>query len=234
VDERRDAPDPTESSSEATRIAEEYASVEQLVRAQLAKALGGVRGMVEAAVPTVAFTVLWVSTRELRLSLAISIGLSALLVVVRLAQRQTVQFVFNSLIGIGIGALFAMRSGEAKDVFLPGILYNGAYAVGLLISILIGWPLVGFLIGTVTGDPTAWHADKPIVRLCTQLTWILAMPCILRVVVQYPLYAADKLGWLATAKVAMGWPLQVAALALMAFVLGRNHTPIKESQSPAG
>lgn len=232
MDERRDAPE-TESS-EATRIAAEYATVEQLVRAQLSKALGGVRGMIEAAVPTVAFTILWVSTRELQLSLAISVGLSALLVVVRLAQRQTVQFVFNSLVGIGIGALFAMRSGEAKDVFLPGILYNGGYAVALLISILVGWPLLGFLIGTVTGDPTAWHADKPIVRLCTQLTWVLAVPCFLRVVVQYPLYAADQLGWLATAKVAMGWPLQVAALAAMAFLLGRNHTPLREAQSPAG
>lgn len=233
MDEPRDAPETTESSG-ATRIAAEYATVEQLVRAQLAKALGGVRGMIEVAVPTVAFTILWVSTRELQLSLAISVGLAALLVVARLVQRQSVQFVFNSLVGIGIGALFAMRSGEAKDVFLPGILYNGAYSVGLVISILVGWPLLGFLIGTVTGDPTAWHADKPIVRLCSQLTWVLAVPCILRVVVQYPLYAADQLGWLATAKVAMGWPLQVAALAAMAFLLGRNHTPLKEAQSRAG
>lgn len=212
--------------SERTRVAAEYATVEQLVRAQLSKALGGVRGMVEGAVPTATFTIVWLSTRELRLSLAISVGIAALLVVARLVQRQTVQFVLNSLVGIGIGAIFAMRSGEAKDVFLPGILYNGAYAAGMLISILIGWPVVGFLIGTVTGDPTAWHADKPIVRLCTQLTWVLAAPCALRVLVQYPLYAADQLGWLATAKIVMGWPLQVAALAMMAFLLGRNHTPL--------
>ena len=32
-------------------------TVEAVVRAQLAKALGGRRGMVEAAVPTIAFTV---------------------------------------------------------------------------------------------------------------------------------------------------------------------------------
>lgn len=226
MDEHSEAPQ-TAEASESDRIAAEYATVEQLVRAQLAKALGGVRGMLEAAVPTVAFTVSWISTRELRLSLAISVGLTIALLVVRLAQRQTVQFVFNSLVGIGIGALFAMRSGEAKDVFLPGILYNGAYTIGLVLSILVGWPLVGFLLGTVTGDPTAWHADKPLVRLCSRLTWVLAAPCFLRVVVQYPLYAADQLGWLATAKLAMGWPLQVAALAFMAYLLGRNHTPLK-------
>lgn len=227
----RPATDADEPTGDETRIAAEYATVEQLVRAQLAKALGGVRGMIEGAVPTAAFTVAWLTSRELRLSLAISVGLAALLVVARIAQRQTVQFVLNSLVGIGIGALFAMRSGEAKDVFLPGILYNGAYGAGMLVSILVGWPLVGFLIGTVTGDPTGWHADKPIVRLCTQLTWLLAAPCILRVLVQYPLYAADQLGWLATAKIVMGWPLQVAALAAMALLLGRNHTPLKNDPS---
>jgi hypothetical protein len=219
-------------STEA-RIAEEYATVEQLVRAQLAKALGGVRGMIEGAVPTVAFTISWLTSRDLQLSLIISVGLAALLVLVRLVQRQTVQFVLNSLVGIGIGALFAMRSGEAKDVFLPGILYNGAYGAVMVISVLVGWPLVGFLLGTVTGDPTGWHADKPIVRLCAQLTWVLAVPCILRVLVQYPLYAADQLGWLATAKIVMGWPLQVAALALMAFLLGRNHTPLASTGEAA-
>ncbi len=217
--------DASQPSAAETRIAAEYATVEQLVRSQLSKALGGVRGMIEAAVPTAAFTIAWLTSRELQLSLVISVGLAVLLVLVRIVQRQTVQFVLNSLLGIGIGALFAMRSGEAKDVFLPGILYNGAYSAVLVISILVGWPLLGFLIGAVTGDPTGWHADKPIVRLCTQLTWVLAVPCILRVLVQYPLYAADELGWLATAKIVMGWPLQVAALALMAVLLGRNHTP---------
>jgi Protein of unknown function (DUF3159) len=224
----------SQPSAAETRIAAEYATVEQLVRSQLSKALGGVRGMIEAAVPTATFTIAWLTTRELQLSLVISVGLAALLVLVRIVQRQTVQFVLNSLIGIGIGALFAMRSGEAKDVFLPGILYNGAYSAVLVISILVGWPLLGFLIGTVTGDPTGWHADKPIVRLCTQLTWVLAVPCILRVLVQYPLYAADQLGWLATAKIVMGWPLQVSALALMAFLLGRNHTPYSPRRPAEG
>ena len=38
-------------------------TVEAVVRRQLSKALGGVRGMVEAAVPTIVFTVLWLTTR---------------------------------------------------------------------------------------------------------------------------------------------------------------------------
>jgi len=202
------------------------ATVEQLVRSRLSTALGGKRGMVEAAVPTAAFTLTWVSTRELRLALVASVSLAVVLLAVRMVQRQNPQFVLNSLFGIGIGAIFALRSGEAAGFFLPGIIYNAVYATLMVFSIVVGWPLVGFLIGSVTGEVTAWHKDPAVVRLCARLTWVLAIPCILRVLVQYPLYVADRVGWLGAAKVAMGWPLQVAALATLVYLLSRNATPL--------
>ncbi|MGH3423638.1 MAG: DUF3159 domain-containing protein [Nocardioidaceae bacterium] len=201
-------------------------TVEQVVRGQLSKALGGVRGMVESAVPTIGFTVTYVLNHEVRTALVVGAALAVVLLVVRVVQRQTPQFVINSIVGIAIAAVFALRSGEARDAFLPGLLYNGGYAVVLVASILVGWPLLGFIIGSVTGDPTGWHRDRQVVRLCSTLTWLLAVPCVLRVVVQYPLWAGDEVGWLGTTKVLMGWPLQVAAFAAMVYVLGRNHTPI--------
>jgi len=208
-------------------------TVEELVRTKLAEALGGRRGVVEAAVPTVLFTIMFVSTRELRLSLIVAIAVTVLLLVVRIVQRSTVQFVINALFGIGIAALFASRSGEARDVFLPGILYNGAYAAVFIFTILIGWPLVGFMIGSITGDPTGWHDDRNIVRLCSQLTWLFAAPCILRVLVQYPLYLDGNIALLGTAKVILGWPLQLASFAAMAWLLSRNRTPIDADPEPA-
>lgn len=201
-------------------------TVEQLVRAQLAKALGGKRGVCESAVPTIVFTVAWIFSHDLRNSLILSIGAAVLLLAIRLIQRSTPQFVLNALVGIGVAALFATRSGEAKDVFLPGILYNGGYAVVMVISILIGWPVVGFLVGSVTGEPTAWHRDRPMVALCRRLTWLLALPCVIRVLVQYPLWAGDHVALLGTSKIVLGWPLQVAGFAAMAYVLGRNKTPL--------
>ena len=204
-----------------------YETVEQLVRAQLSKALGGGRGVLEGALPTIAFTVTWLTTRELRLALGLSIGLAVVLLGLRLAQHQTIQFVGNSLVGIGIGALFAARSGNAIDALLPGIIYNAVYAVVLVGTVVVGWPLVGFMLGSVMGDPTAWHNDRPVVRLCNRLTLMLAVPCVARVLVQYPLYQADQLAWLATAKIFMGWPLQVASLAGIVYLLARNHTPLE-------
>lgn len=213
-----------------------YATVEELVRAQLGAALGGRRGIVEGAVPTIGFTVTWITSHDLRLALGVGAGLAVLLLLVRMAQRQPIQFVLNSLVGIGVAALFAMRSGEAQDAFLPGIIYNAGYAVVLGASVLVGWPVVGFLIGSVTGDPTAWHSDRALVRLCNRLTLLLALPCVLRVLVQYPLWLGgeDMVGWLGTAKIVLGWPLQVAALAAMVWMLGRNQTPVEPRAASAG
>ena len=204
-------------------------TVEAAVRAQLSKALGGVRGMVEAAVPTIGFTATYVITDQVRTAVYAGIGAAVLLLLVRLAQRSNPQFVLNSLLGIAIAAFFAMRSGRAEDAFVPGILLNAAYGAGMLLSIAMRWPVVGFLIGTVTGDPTGWRSDPGILRLCSRLTWILLAPCVLRVAVQYPVYLAegDQSGLLGVAKIVMGWPLQVAALATMVWVLARGRTPLE-------
>jgi hypothetical protein len=229
-------------------VAEE--TVEAVVRAQLANALGGRRGMLEAAVPTILFTITFITTKELEGSLVVSVAAAMVLLVVRLVQRSTVQFVLNSLFGIGIGAFFAWRSaqggGDENDqalaYFLPGIIYNAVYAVGISLSIIARWPIVGFMVGSVAGDPTAWHRDSQVVRLCSHLSWMLVLPCVIRVAVQLPLYLAGRSGAmdpeaavaaLGFSKILMGWPLQLAALTAMVWLLARNRTPVANTEGEA-
>jgi hypothetical protein len=225
-------------------------TVEHVVRAQLATALGGRRGMAEAAVPTILFTITWLSARNLTLALTLSIGAALVLLVIRLVQRSTPQFVINALVGIGIGWFFvhlaARNGGDANDralaFFLPGLIYNSGYSVLLAFTCLIRWPLVGFMVGSVSGDATAWHTDRQVVTLCSRLTWVLAAPCVLRMVVQWPIWLAAKqatidddkaiaaLGFL---KIAMGWPLQLAALGAMVWLLARNRMRHETAAEPA-
>jgi hypothetical protein len=226
-------------------------TVEALVRRQLSQALGGVRGMVEAALPTLTFTVVWLTSRHLEIALGASVGVALVELAARLVQRQSVKFCVNALVGIGIGWFFvhlaASRGGSADDqalaYFVPGLLYNTGYAVVIGLTCLTGWPLVGFMIGSVTGDPTAWHADRQIVRLCTRLTWLLVLPCAVRTLVQGPIWLAGHSGTLSAGtaiaalgvlKIAMGWPLQLAALGAMSWLLGRNHTPLQPAQHATG
>ena len=92
------------------------------------------------------------------------------------------------------------------------------------------------MVGSVTGDPTAWHRDRQVVRLCTRLTWLLVLPCLVRVVVQAPLWLAGTparsppdtaVATLGVLKMVMGWPLQLAALGAMVWLLGRNRHPAR-------
>jgi hypothetical protein len=218
-------------------------TVESLVRRQLSQALGGRRGMVEAALPTLTFTVVYLVSRQLSVALGASLAVAVVELAARLVQRSTVKFCVNALVGIAIGWLFvhlaASRGGSADDqalaYFLPGLLYNIGYAVIFGVTCLVGWPFMGFMIGSVSGDPTSWHDDPQVVRLCSRLTWLLVLPCVVRALVQGPIWLAGHSGSispdsavaaLGVLKVVMGWPLQIAALAAMSWLLGRNHTPI--------
>lgn len=239
--------EPRVAGSEPVPAEHEHVStdtVEAVVRAQLSRAMGGRRGMVEAAVPTITFTFTYIATKEIALAIGLSLTFAVVMLAVRLVQRSTVQYVLNALFGIGVGCFFVWLGGrnggdesdQALAYFLPGLLYNAGYAVVMVLSIVARWPMVGMLVGAVADDPLEWRKDAQIVRLCSHLTWMLVLPCVLRVLVQGPIYlggrAADDadpyVTALGIAKVAMGWPLQVAALAAMVWLLARNRTPVTD------
>src|SRR4051812_33569841 len=124
--------------------------------------------MLEAAVPTLAFTLIFLLAKDLRIAVSVSVATALILLVVRLVQRSTVQFVLNSLVGIGIGAFFAWRSarggGDANEqalaYFLPGLIYNAAYGAAMIFSNLVRWPVVGFMVGSVAGTPRSGTATR--------------------------------------------------------------------------
>ena len=88
----------------------------------------------------------------------------------------------------------ASRTGRAEDVFLPGILYNGALAVVAIGSVLLRAPLVGFLVGTALGEPTGWRRDRGMVTMTSRFTLVLAVPYVTRFAVQLPLFLAGQRG----------------------------------------
>ncbi len=203
--------------------------VEEFVRYQLSQTLGGIRGMLEGAIPFVAFTIAWVIGRQLYPALGAAVGSALILAVIRLAQRQSVKYVAQAVIPTAIAALVATRTGRAEDIFLPGILYNGGLALLSILTIVIRRPLVGFVIGAAINDPTGWIKDKGLVRMSTKLTAVLAVPYVLRFVIQLPLFLAGQVVWLGVAKVALGWPLLLAALAVIGLLLSKGKTPIEDS-----
>ena len=218
-----------ESSTAEPRPPADFRYVEEFVRYQLAQSLGGLRGMLEAALPFIAFTVAWVIGRMLYPALGAAFAVALVLAVVRVVQRQSLRYVLTALFPTAIAAFVASRTGRAEDVFLPGILYNGGLALLSLLTVAVRYPLVGFVIGAAVGEPTSWAQDRGLVRMTSKLTLVLAVPYVLRFAIQLPLFLAHQVVWLGVAKVALGWPLLIAALTVIGLLLSKGKTPMEDS-----
>jgi hypothetical protein len=204
-------------------------TVEALIRRRLATALGGWRGSAETAVPTLVFVVLWVWRKDLTMAIVASVAVTLVMAVVRVVQRQNLQYVLSAVFPTAIAAFFALRSGKAEDAFLPGIIWNAVMLVVALVSVALRWPLVGFMVGAgdprMADDPVGWHRDRGLVRVCQRLTLVLVGLFVVRLVVMVPLYLAGQVALLGVAKVVLGWPLWLAGVAVMGLMLVKGHTP---------
>ncbi len=215
---------------------EDAHTVETLIRERLSSVLGGARGSFETALPTVAFVVAWVWTQDVTIAVGASVVIVLALLVVRLVTRQTPRYVLSAVLATAIAAFFALRSGKAEAAFLPGILMSAGWGVATLISVLARWPIVGFMVAAgdpkMAEDPTAWRRDRGLVAVCQRLTMVLVLLYAVRVVAMLPLYLAGQVALLGVAKVALGWPAYLCALAVMGMILVRGKTPLSPSEQP--
>ena len=209
-------------------------TVESLIRERLSSAVGGWRGSFEAALPTAAFVGAWVWSKNVKVAVIASATILLGLLIVRLATRQTPRYVLSAVVATAIAAFFALRSGKAEDAFLPGILTNAAWAVLALVSVVARWPVIGFMVAAgdpqMAQDPTAWRRDRGLVTVCQRLTMVLVLLFALRVTVMFPLYLAGQVTLLGIAKIALGWPAYLCALAVMGMMLVRGRTPLSDPE----
>ena len=192
---------------------------------------GGPRDWVDGMVPPIAFLIANLFG-GLRTAVYVALGAAAVMVVVRLVRRETLRHAFSGVLGVGIAALFAARTGKAENFFLPGIIINVVYGLGFLVSAAVGHPLVGVIMRLVwTERPKEWHTHPAVKRAYVEATIGWAVVFLLRAVVQESLRRAGLLGALTAAKIAMGWPLYLGALALtLPYVKWRTrHVPVPES-----
>lgn len=180
----------------------------------LLAAMGGIRGIIEAVLPGLVFLVTYTFTRDLIPALIAPVVIGVVFFVLRLVRKQTVMQAVGGLAGIAISAALALLTGRAEDFYLPGFWTNGVYGAVLLVSALIGWPLIGVAVGFLMGEQLAWRSDPSKRRVLSILTFIWAGLFILRLAVQLPLYYAGNIEWLGATKLLMGIPLYAPLLVL--------------------
>ena len=210
----------TRSSSPARSRWSEALDPAQPSRSALVQALGGRRGIVDGGLPPLVFVAVNAVvgpylSRPGSLMFAItaagSVGLG--IVGIRVLRKEPLRQVLGGLIGLTIAVAFALGSGEARGFFLPGIYVDGAYAVAFAASVMLRRPLVGVLWSVVFPSPKWWRDQRLRRRFAiATLGWSLVYA--VRASVQTAFYVDDSPGFLALAKLLLGWPMTAIAVVL--------------------
>lgn len=189
--------------------------------------MGGASGLFYSSVPIIVF-VLANSIFGLGVAIWSALGAAVAITVLRLVRKEPLQPAISGFFGVAIAAFIAHRTGSAKGFFLFGIWASLVYGGALVLSVVVRWPLAGVVWGFLNGSGQEWRKDKPSRFGYDIATLALAVVFFARFVVQRWLYDEDYTGWLAFAKIAMGYPLYGLALLVVVWAVRRSDKRLKD------
>jgi hypothetical protein len=164
----------------------------------------------------------------------VAVGTALAIAAFRLSRRQSVRHAMNGLLGIGIGAFIAWRTGNAKDFYLPGIFIGLGYVVAMVASVAVRRPVVGWVWSVVADKgSTRWRDDHGLRRTFAWLTLVWASMYFAKAILQVGIYFADaltedqKASILGIVRIALGVPPYVLLAALTVWAV-RRHMRVSE------
>ena len=182
--------------------------------------MGGKLGIAETILPSVLFGSSFAITGQALIAVSLAGGTSALFILYRLITRRSASSALIGALAVGFAAWLALRDGgQAVDYFIPGFITNAVYALALLVSILVRWPLIGVLVEVLRGQGILWRKDRKIVTVYSLVTGLWVGFFSLRLAVQVPLYVSGSAELLAAARVAMGPPLYAGVILVTWLIL---------------
>lgn len=198
-------------------------------REKVLGALGGKRGLVDSGLPSLLFLLVFTITKSLNNSLVAALIVAGIFTLARLVKRETIQHALSGLFGVAICALLSRHTGKAADFYLPGLWINIGYAAAYTVANIVGWPLLGIMLGPILGEDFHWRKVPARKRVYIRAGWIWVALFGSRLVVQYPLYRSGNIGLLGTARLIMGTPL-FAATAWLTWQILRKVPTAKVAQ----
>jgi hypothetical protein len=170
--------------------------------------VGGWLGIIESIAPSLAFVVSFSLTKDIVLAVVIAGSLALAFIALQLIKRKPVTNAIAGAVGIAISAYLPLREGgQPADYFVQGFFTNAIYLVVLGVSVLLRWPIIGVLVGLLTGSGSKWRKDKSQLRRFSAVTLLWMGLFGGRLAVQLPLYFAGQTEALGVARIAMGVPL---------------------------
>ena len=223
-------PDSRGSPSEETSV--------EVSNNPLHRLVGGWRGGLESAAPSVLFVIIFLTTRNILAAVITALIVALAMAALRLIQRERPIRVLAGLLAVSVAALVAAVTGNAVDYFLPSLLANLASFLVWGISILIGWPLLGVIMGFLLRQRTQWRSDPDLVRAYSRASWIWAVSFLVRGSIQGVLWWSDSVFWLGVARVVLGWPMVALVITLSWWTIRRtlpkDHPGLLHPRSDSG
>jgi hypothetical protein len=173
--------------------------------------MGGVQGVVASTIPVAVFVLVNVLF-ALQPALIAALVAGVLIAVWRVARKQPLQPAVSGLLGVGVAAFIAYRTGEARGFYLPGLVFSAVFGLAFLVSVIVRWPLAGVIWHGINGEGQSWRRDRRLLRAYTFASLLWTAVFAARLMVQGWLYNADEETWLGVARLAMGYPLVGVAL----------------------
>jgi hypothetical protein len=173
----------------------------------LIASVGGVQGFIEATVPGLVYVLTFAIWQDLTISIvSVSIAMVALIIRHFLAKRPASALI-GPIVAIALAIYLAKRpEGQPRDFYLTGFLTNAGYGAGLLLSVLVRFPLIGVLVGFMTDQGLKWRKERRKVRFFNLVTWLWVAFFASRLVVQVPMYLANDVVSLGFTRIVMGTP----------------------------
>lgn len=192
-------------------MSDEHADRPQRAYPTLMEQMGGVSGIVASTIPVVVFVLVNVLF-SLQPALIAALAAGVLVFVYRIVRKQPLQPAVSGLLGVGVAAFIAARTGEARGFYLPGLITSAAFGLAFLVSVLVRWPLAGVVWHGINGHGHGWRDDPRLLRAYTWASLLWTAVFASRVVLQGLLYYRNEETWLGVARLAMGYPLVGVAL----------------------
>ncbi|WP_405552138.1 DUF3159 domain-containing protein [Streptomyces sp. NBC_01171] len=191
--------DAGQSPPDGTDEAEQVHDSRAVTEAALFEAFGGIRGMVETVLPGLLFVTIYTINKDLHLSAIAALAVAVVMLVVRLLRKDTVKHAFSGVFGVAFGVVFAMFTGNAKDFYLPGMLYTLGLALAYIITTLAGVPLIGLMLGPVFKENLSWRTRNPgRKKAYAKSSWAWGLILLAKCAILFPLYwwaDTTQLGW---------------------------------------
>lgn len=202
--------------------------VTTLDRESLMASVGGWFGIIQSSIPASLFVLIFALTRNTFASATTSIVVSLSFVVWQIISKKPVTQAVAGLAGIALSAYLTLRDGgHPADYFIQGFFTNIGYGLALGLSVAVRWPLLGFLMGLLRSEPTAWRKNKKLLRRADLATLLFVILFAARLIVQLPLYFANQIEALGIARVAMGVPLYALCIWLSWLLLRSSIAHVK-------